>query len=127
MTTVVRAGEVDLGAGDVVLVDRRTEYGNRFTHERAVAAYWNSIERDPPCGPIEFVPDRDAAVTAHRIEFLQRLASTEGQLLREWLRSIRGKRLACHCHPLPCHADTYAELADMGSAELGRLAAMYAQ
>lgn len=50
----------------------------------------------------------------------------EGPQLRAWLRSLRGKRLACHCAPLPCHADTYAELADMDEGKLDRLAAMYA-
>lgn len=28
------------------------------------------------------------------------------------LEVLRGKRLVCHCHPLPCHGDVLAELAD---------------
>lgn len=124
-TSVVRRSEVDETAGDVVVVDRSTRWGNRFTHKRAVAAYgsWRATSAGgEPC----LVPDRDAAITAHRIEFLERLSGPEGDELRAWLRSIRGKRLACHCAPLLCHADTYAELADMDDARLERLVALYA-
>jgi hypothetical protein len=28
------------------------------------------------------------------------------------LPELRGKRLVCYCHPLPCHGDVLAELAD---------------
>jgi hypothetical protein len=28
------------------------------------------------------------------------------------LRDIKGKRLGCWCHPLPCHGDVLAMLAD---------------
>lgn len=124
-TSVVRRAEVDETADDVVVVDRSTPYGNRFTHKRSVAAYgsWRATSAGgEPC----LVPDRDAAITAHRIEFLERLTGPEAPVLRAWLRSIRGKRLACHCAPLPCHADTYAELADMDEGKLDRLVALYA-
>ena len=34
------------------------------------------------------------------------------------LPELKGKRLACHCHPLPCHGDVLAEFADR--AEVAR-------
>lgn len=120
-TSVVRRAEVDETADDVVVVDRSTPHGNRFTHLRSAL-----VRTSSPAGETVYVDDRAAAVEAHRVEFLERLGGPEAAELRAWLRSIRGKRLACHCHPLPCHADTYAELADMNEAKLDRLVALYA-
>ena len=31
---------------------------------------------------------------------------------QEDLKELRGKRLGCYCHPLPCHGDVLASLAD---------------
>lgn len=124
-TSVVRRAEVDETADDVVVVDRSTPHGNRFTHDPKVIVNYRSVF-EPIYGSLQLVPDRAAAVEAHRVEFLERLGGPEAAELRAWLRSIRGKRLACHCHPLPCHADTYAELADMDEARLDRLVALYA-
>ena len=28
------------------------------------------------------------------------------------LHELKGKRLGCYCHPMPCHGDVLAELAD---------------
>lgn len=45
------------------------------------------------------------------------------ELYEEWIEEqphllaslgeLRGKTLGCYCHPLPCHGDVLAELADM--------------
>ena len=32
--------------------------------------------------------------------------------LLDALDELRGHRLMCHCHPLPCHADILARMAD---------------
>lgn len=34
------------------------------------------------------------------------------------LGELQGKRLGCWCHPLPCHADILAELADAQHAQV---------
>jgi hypothetical protein len=126
-TTVVRRGEVSVADADVVVIDRSTRWGNRFTTHASRAGYRiPGMQSSTLFQTLELVPDRAAAVEAHRIEFLQRLSSAEGPELRAWLDSIRGKRLACHCAPLPCHGDTYAELADMEPSKLERLIRDYA-
>ncbi len=28
------------------------------------------------------------------------------------LKELKGKRIGCYCHPLPCHGDVLAQLAD---------------
>lgn len=36
----------------------------------------------------------------------------DGRISDEYLRSLKGKRLGCHCKPQPCHGDKLAELID---------------
>jgi hypothetical protein len=34
------------------------------------------------------------------------------KLIRKIKRELKGKKLGCFCDPLPCHGDTYAEIAN---------------
>lgn len=34
----------------------------------------------------------------------------EGKISIEYLRSLKGKRLGCHCKPQPCHGDKLVEI-----------------
>lgn len=74
--------------GTFVRIDRRTKWGNPFR-----------IGRDG---------DR-AQVIADHAAWIR----TQPQLLAS-LHELRGKTLACWCHPLPCHGHTLAQLADEG-------------
>lgn len=42
---------------------------------------------------------------------------TSDPLLMESLHELRGKDLACWCHPLPCHGDVLEELLDEGTLD----------
>lgn len=72
--------------GLLVRVDRATRWGNPFRmhHES----------------------ERQEVIERYR-----RWLQTQPQLL-ERLPELKGKVLACWCHPKPCHADVLAELAD---------------
>jgi hypothetical protein len=48
------------------------------------------------------------------IEKYREWIKTQPQLLAQ-LPMLKGKRLGCYCHPLPCHGDILAELANKGS------------
>jgi hypothetical protein len=50
--------------------------------------------------------DRDQVIDQYAERFLYR-----PDLLAD-LHELRGKRLACWCHPLACHGDVLAKLAD---------------
>lgn len=51
--------------------------------------------------------DRDACLARYRAYFLHRIGhDTE---FRKAVRSLRNKRLACHCAPKKCHGDVIAE------------------
>lgn len=34
----------------------------------------------------------------------------DGRITDDYLRSLKGKRLGCHCKPQPCHLDKVAEI-----------------
>lgn len=50
---------------------------------------------------------RDQVIAKHRAWFL----SQPAMVLKAKLQ-LRGKRLGCICHPLSCHCDVLAEVAD---------------
>lgn len=50
--------------------------------------------------------DRAMAIEAHRDWFLY---STQGVVLQADIEELRGKRLGCHCAPLPCHCQNYVD------------------
>lgn len=36
----------------------------------------------------------------------------EGRITKEYLKSLKGKSLGCHCKPQPCHGDRLVEIID---------------
>jgi len=72
--------------GDAVRVDRATEWGNPYR-----------VGRDG---------DRDRVIALYREHVLR----TPSLLMS--LHELRGRGLACWCHPMPCHADVLLELAN---------------
>lgn len=54
--------------------------------------------------------DREEVIRKFKIYFYERL-----KLDSEWktkVEALRGKILACHCHPLSCHSDVYVAYLD---------------
>lgn len=76
-----------------VYIGRPSKWGNPFSHLDGTLAEFK-------------VASRDEAISAYR-EWIQ----TQPDLLAS-LSELKGKTLACWCHPLPCHGDVLAELAD---------------
>lgn len=74
------------------------------------------LAASPFANPFRIGPDGDrAAVIARYAAWLQ----TRPDLLAR-IPDLRGKRLACWCAPLPCHADVLARLADGDDPEVPR-------
>lgn len=76
-----------------VYVGRPSKWGNPFSHKRGTQARF-------------IVTSREAAIAAYRDWILQ-----QPELLAA-LPELKGKRLGCWCHPLPCHGDVLAALAE---------------
>ena len=47
-----------------------------------------------------------------RAEVIAKYRAYARRFARSELAKLKGKRLGCYCHPLPCHGDVLAELAD---------------
>jgi Domain of unknown function (DUF4326) len=74
-----------------VRIDRRTSLGNPFR-----------IGEDG---------NRYAVIAAHERHWREMLHSPRrGQWAFDQLMRMKGKRLGCHCAPLPCHGDNYVKL-----------------
>ena len=54
--------------------------------------------------------DRDQVLFKFREYIINKLENDE--LLRNELKTLKGKTLGCWCHPEKCHGDIIAELAD---------------
>lgn len=70
------------------------------------------IGRGTPLGnpfPIEHGTDKDRAnvIERYREHFYQNVVSNPE--MHQFLESLRGLRLGCHCKPLPCHGDIIAD------------------
>ena len=74
---------------DIVLIDRRTDWGNPFR-----------IGADG---------DRDTVIALYRDDLWHRIRI--GNLGLEELAQLAGCRLACWCDPLPCHGHVLARAA----------------
>ena len=74
---------------DIVLIDRRTDWGNPFR-----------IGADG---------DRDTVIALYRDDLWHRIRT--GNLGLEELAQLAGCRLACWCDPLPCHGHVLARAA----------------
>jgi len=70
-------------------------WGNRYSHRPSDLI-----------GTIR-VSSREEAIRRHREDTL-----SDPKLVAKIRRVMRDKTLVCWCHPLPCHADTYAEIAN---------------
>jgi uncharacterized protein DUF4326 len=88
----------ELMGHDVKLIDRTTPYGNEFR--------------------IGVDGDRAMVIELFRRGLIADLLGRHAE--REWdrIRRLRGKTLACHCAPLPCHGDVWLEFAAMTDGQL---------
>ena len=84
-----------------VYVGRPTRWGNPFSHLSSTLAEFR-------------VATRSDAIKAHRDWLFERIL-VNPTLLSE-IAPLKGKRIACWCSPLPCHADTLAEIAEATNA-----------
>ena len=75
--------------GDVVRIDRRSRWGNR----------WRLNPKSET--------SRRVAIGHYR-----RWLTADTDYTRSLLEPLRGKRLACWCAPLPCHGDVILEWLD---------------
>ncbi len=91
-TSVVHVQKVRLTDEDVVRIDRRSVFGNPFTHLELgrTAARWK-------------VDSVEEAITSYERWFRGRVKSDAK--FRQMALNLRGKRLACWCAPGPCHGD----------------------
>lgn len=51
---------------------------------------------------------REENIAAFKSLFISKLRS--GEIKREHLETLRGMRIGCTCHPLPCHGDIIAHI-----------------
>jgi hypothetical protein len=86
MTTVVHMRDWERGDPNYVYIGRGGKWGNPFR--------------------IGGGTDR-----ARAIELFRNWIVKQPKLMAA-LPELRGKRLVCYCHPLPCHGDVLAELVD---------------
>lgn len=81
-----------------VLIDRTTPWGNPFTHKPSTLAKFH-------------VGTRKEAIESFKVWALW--SADEGAVwIREHVHELRGKTLACWCHPLACHGWVLADMAD---------------
>ena len=88
--------EPDAVANGAVLIDRRTRWGNPFV-----------IGRDGT---------RPQVIARYRAALWRRIRAGEIPLAE--LAALASKRLACHCHPKPCHGLVLARAAAWAAAEI---------
>lgn len=90
---------------DVMVIDRRSRWGNPFVIGQPDLAWCNQTVRLAMHG-IESGPlDRDGVLYHFRLYAIDRLMREP-----DWLEPLRGNRLACWCAPSPCHGDVIVEL-----------------
>lgn len=98
-TTVVnlrdyrKDGRIELPEG-VVRIDRATKYGNPFSHLARSRA--------------EFHVD----TVEEALEGYYSWAIAQLMQDKDFFEPLRGKALACWCHPGPCHGDIIVRLLD---------------
>ncbi len=88
--------EPDAVRNGAVRIDRRTRWGNEFV-----------IGRDGT---------RDEVIALYRAELWRRIRA--GEVSLDELAALHGKRLACHCAPLPCHGEVLARAAAWAARRL---------
>ncbi len=88
--------EPDAVANGAVRIDRRTEWGNPFI-----------VGRDGT---------RAQVIARYRADLWRRIRA--GKIDLTALAALKGRDLACHCAPLPCHGEVLARAAAWAAAEL---------
>lgn len=83
---------------DVVLIDRKTKWGNPYK--------------------MKSEKDRDGVILKYR-EYMVRQIDL-GIITLEELAGLHGKYLVCHCKPKPCHGDVLKELSLWAVKKLSR-------
>lgn len=51
--------------------------------------------------------DREEVIRLYRIYFYEKIM--KDAKFRLDVEALRGKKLGCHCHPMPCHGDVIVE------------------
>lgn len=83
MTTVVNKYKVNMSDPDIVYIGRGSPFGNPFKMGNE--------------------DDRDKVIELYRHWLWKALQ--EGNITKEMLLAVDGKRLACYCAPKACHGD----------------------
>lgn len=86
--TVVNVYDVDMSDSSVAYCGRPSKFGNPFM-----------IGND----------DRRKVIEKYRVWVMRR---KQGRLREEMRAELAGKKLACFCHPLPCHCDVIKEIVE---------------
>ena len=81
-----------------VLICRPSKWGNPYTHKAGTRAEF-------------IVGSRAEAIEAYR----KWITEGDGMHLLDDLHELKDKVLGCWCHPLACHGDVLAELADQAN------------
>lgn len=83
-----------------VYIGRPSKWGNPFSHlENSVALFKTGT--------------REEAIQKYKEWLL-----SNPKLVEEVRRELKGKVLGCWCHPLPCHGDVLAEIANKEEDEV---------
>ena len=83
-------------AGNTVLIDRRTKWGNPFR--------------------LGVDGDREQVIALYRADLWRRIRA--GEIALEELAALDSCWLACWCEPLPCHGDVLARAAEWAARVL---------
>lgn len=90
MTEVVNRYKVDMSDPDVVYIGRGSIWGNPFSHKEGTKAIWKCETREE---------------SIENYRYYLWAAITQGDITKEMLIELDGKRLACYCKPKACHGD----------------------
>lgn len=90
MTTVVNKYKVNMNDPDIVYIGRGSIWGNPFSHKEGTKAIWKCATREE---------------SVHHYRSYLWGAISEGDITKEMLIELDGKRLACYCSPQACHGD----------------------
>lgn len=89
-TTVVNKYKVNMEDSDIVYIGRGSHWGNPFSHKEGTKAFHK-------------VDTREQAIYMYRLHLWERIS--KGEVTKEMLLALDGKRLACYCAPQSCHGD----------------------
>ena len=102
MTTVVNKYKVDMSDADIVYIGRGSFWGNPFSHKEGTKAIWKC-------------ETREEAIYHYRHYLWSQI--TEGDVTKEMLLELDGKRLACYCKPNACHGDVLVKAIEWAKGE----------